>query len=410
MRLVATLDQFFQDLRAQKLRTTLTILGITWGTVAVIVLLAFGTGLEVQTRKNMHGMGDGIVVMFGGRTTKAYQGFPDGRYVPLHEDDAAILKRRIPEIARISPEYISNRTPVRRDVTPTTPAITGINPDYGEMRNIIVEPGGRFINAPDMAGRRRVAVLGDEVKRLLFGDAPAVGEQVFVGQTPFTVIGVMQKKTQNSSYHARDSDRLFIPATTHRSLFGDRYVNNIVYQPQDALLSESIKTRVYEIMGRRHKFDPADRETLGIWDTNEMDKFFSYFFIGFNAFLGIIGSFTLTVGGIGVANIMYVVVRERTREIGIKRSVGARRFDIMRQFLLETFLIVAVGATFGFGIAVGLVKLLGLLPVQEFVGTPSISPLVAGVTMGLLALIALLAGFFPARKAARLDPVECLRF
>ncbi len=409
MRFQATLEQFLHDLRAQKLRTALTLLGISWGTISVIVLLAFGVGLERQSKVNMHGMGDGIVVVFGGRTTKPHMGFPDGRAVNLREDYISLIRSEIPEIADISPEYRNNQTPVRRDRAPTMPGITGIYPIYGEMRNIIPEPGGRFINTLDQQYRRRTAVLGDEVKKLLFGDEPAVGRQIFIGRTPFTVVGVMQAKVQNSSYFYRDKERVFIPASTYRTLFGDRYLGNVIYRPRDAERSEAIESRLYEVLGRRLTFSPDDKDALGVWDTNEANVFMSRFFLGFNIFLAVIGSFTLTVGGIGVANIMYVVVRERTREIGIKRSVGATRSDILRQFFFETFLIVGTGAGIGFLAAVGLVRLLGMIPVQEYVGVPEISPTVAAVTMGLLAVIALLAGFFPARKASRLDPVECLR-
>lgn len=409
MRILGSLEQFLHDIRAQRLRTTLTVLGITWGTVSVIVLLAFGVGLERQTSKNMHGMGDGIVVMFPGRTSKAFEGFPDGRSIRLREDDVAALTAEVRDIAAISPEYTNNSTPVRFGISNTTPTVTGIYPIYGDLRNVITEAGGRFINEQDQASRRRVTVLGDEIKNLLFGERDAIGQQVMVGETPFTVVGVMQKKTQNSSYNTRDSERIFIPASTHRAIFGDRYVNNIIYKPSDPLMSEMIETQVYETLGRKHRFDPTDEDALGIWDTGEMDQFMRYFFIGFNVFMGIIGSFTLTVGGIGVANIMYVVVRERTHEVGIKRSVGARRRDILLQFFLEAFLIVVLGALFGFLISVGLVKLIALFPIQEFVGTPSISPTVAITTLILLTLIAVLSGFFPARKAATLDPVECLR-
>jgi putative ABC transport system permease protein len=410
MRLASTLTQFLQDIRAQKMRTTLTIMGITWGTVAVIVLLAFGVGLEKQSRKNMHGMGDGIVVMFGGRTTKPFQGFPDGRSIRLEEADVPILVSEIPDIGQISPEYVNRSTAVRRDRSVTTPAITGIYPVYADMRNIIAEPGGRFINELDMKQRRRVVLLGNEIKKLLFGDdSTAVGQQVMVGQTPFVVIGVMEPKTQNSSYNSRDSDRIFIPASTFRSMFGDRYINNIVYRPRAPELVDAIESRVYQVMGQRNRFDPSDEDAIGLWDTNEADKFMKSFFLGFNIFMAIIGSFTLTVGGIGVANIMYVVVRERTKEIGVKRSVGARKRDILRQFFFETFMIVSIGASLGFVIALGLIKALSYMPIQDFVGTPQLSPVVAMTTMALLALIAFLAGFFPARKAAALDPVECLR-
>ncbi len=408
MRSLVSLAQFVQDLNRQRLRTFLTILGITWGTVAVVVLLAFGVGLEKQTRINMHGMGDGIVVVFPGRTTIPHGGFPDGRSIRLQEEDAWLLKSEIREIAQISPEYIEHR-PIRFLENSTTPGITGIVPEYGEMRNIIPVAGGRFINAPDLKYRRRVAVLGNEVKTLLFGEDEAIGRQVMVGQTPFTVVGVMQKKTQNSSYNTRDQDRIFIPFTTHQALFGSRYLSNLIYRPTDPEFSDHIEARMYELLGRKLRFDSKDEDALGVWDTNEADSFMKFFFIGFNVFMGIIGSFTLTVGGIGVANIMYVVVRERTREVGVKRSVGARRRDILMQFFAETFVIVALGALFGFLIALGLVKLIGFIPVQDFVGTPRVSPVVAATTVSLLALIAFLAGIFPARKAANLDPVECLR-
>lgn len=409
MRILVSLEQFWHDVKAQRLRTILTVLGITWGTVSVVVLLAFGVGLERQTSKNMHGMGDGIVVMFPGRTAKAFDGFPDGRFIRLREDDVTTLATEVRAISAISPEYTNSNTPVRFGTSYTTPTITGVYPVYSDLRNIIPARGGRFINEQDQAYRRRVAVLGNEIKNLLFGDRNPIGEQVMVGETPFTVIGVMEEKTQNSSYNTRDSDRMFIPASTHRAVFGDRYINNIIYKPTDPLLSETIETQVYQTLGRKHRFDPTDEDALGIWDTGEMDKFMSYFFIGFNIFMGIIGSFTLTVGGIGVANIMYVVVRERTREVGIKRSVGARKRDILLQFFLEAFLIVILGALFGFLISAGLVKLIALFPIQEFVGTPTISPMVAATTMILLTLIAVFSGFFPARKAATLDPVECLR-
>jgi putative ABC transport system permease protein len=219
----------------------------------------------------------------------------------------------------------------------------------------------------------------------------------------------MIKKQQNSSYNSRDRDRVFIPASTHRAVFGRDRISNIVYRVNDPTLADAAETKVYATLARKKGFDATDEDAIEIWDTREFDTFLGYFFVGFNVFMGIVGSFTLTVGGIGVANIMYVVVRERTREIGIRRSLGATRRSILLGFLVETLLIVAAGALMGFLISIGIVALLGLIPIQEFVGRPTISPLVALSTIALLGGIALAAGFFPARKAAGLDPVECLR-
>jgi putative ABC transport system permease protein len=167
---------------------------------------------------------------------------------------------------------------------------------------------------------------------------------------------------------------------------------------------------VYQVLGRKYRFDPTDKDALRVWDTSEWESRFEYLFIAFNAFFALVGSFTLTVGGIGVANIMYIVVRERTREIGIKRSVGARRRDILVQFFSESFMIVAIGAVLGLLLSVGIVWGMSFVPMQEFVGSPKISPIVALVTVGLLGVIGFMAGLFPAKKAANLDPVECLRY
>ena len=401
--------EFFADLRAQKLRTFLTVLGIAWGTVAVVVLLAFGVGLERQTRKRFHGLGDRIVILFGGRTTKPFAGFGDGRRIRLRADDVPIIARDVAEIEQISPEFITRSARVRRGVKAASPAVTGILPVYGLMRNIIAEAGGRFINDLDVAERRRVAVLGNELAKLLFGDESPVGQQVFLGDTPFTVVGVMRPKLQNSSYQQRDQDRIFIPATTHYALFGDPFLNNIVYRAKTPEITKQAERRVYETMGRRYKFDPTDKDALAFWDTSEWETRFGKMFVAFNMFFAIVGTFTLLVGGIGVANIMYIVVRERTPEIGLRRAVGATRARIMRQFFAEALMIVLMGATLGLLLSLALVAGLGGLPIKEFVGVPTISPTVLAATVALLGIVAFGAGLMPARRAAALDPVEALR-
>jgi putative ABC transport system permease protein len=401
--------EFLTDLRRQKLRSILTILGITWGTVAVVVLLAFGTGLAKQMKRNARGIGESVVILTPGTTTRSFQGFPEGRRIRLAETDVTALRSEIDDILRISPEYGAWRS-VRRARQIANPFVSGVYPEYAEMRNVFAQPGGRFFNDQDMERRRRVTFLGDKLAQLLFSGTDPIGEVVYLGATPFTVVGVMQSKTQNSSYQSRDQDRMFIPSTTYASVFGQLRVERIIYQPVDPTRSEEIRGKVSELLGARHRYDPEDRDAVYVWDTGENMKMFHYLFMGFNIFLGVVGSFTLVVGGVGVANIMYIVVRERTREIGIKRALGARRTDILAQIFMETTLIVATGAVLGLLVSAGMVKLASMLPIQEQVGTPVMSPLVIGITLALLAMVAFFSGLFPARRAANLDPVESLRY
>ncbi|HUI65900.1 MAG TPA: ABC transporter permease [Bacteroidota bacterium] len=404
-----TIIEFLRDLRAQKLRTFLTIFGIIWGTVAIVVLLAFGMGFKKQLASNMHGIGESVAIMFPGSTTKPYEGFGIGRPVSLIEEDARLIATQVPEIAKISPEYAAGDEQVRLGENIINTLVSGVYPVYSEMRNIIPDSGGRFIDDVDLRDRKRVALIGNEVKRLLFGESDAVGKIFYVGQTPFLVVGVMQKKTQPSSYNRRDQDRVFIPASTFTSVFGATHLRNIIYIPRDPRRSDEVNASVREVLGRRYRFDPTDRDAIWIWDTSEFDKFIFYFFLAFNIFMGLIGSFTLGVGGIGVANIMYIVVQERVKEIGIKRAVGAKRRTILFQFFMETFFIIAIGSAIGFMIAWGLTALMQYIPIKDFVGTPEISIEVALATAAVLAVIGLASGFFPARRAANLNVVDCLR-
>jgi putative ABC transport system permease protein len=404
-----TIIEFLRDIRAQKLRTFLTIFGIVWGTVAIVVLLAFGMGFKRQLAVNMHGMGESVAIMFPGRTTKPFEGFGIGRPVNFIEDDARLIALQVPGIARISPEYAAGDAQVRLGENIINTLVSGVYPIYADMRSIIPERGGRFIDDIDLQERKRVALIGDEVKRLLFGEGGAIGKVIYVDQVPFMVVGVMQKKTQSSSYNRRDQDRVFIPASTFASVYGAFHLRNIIYTPKDPREAEQVQDQVRNILGKKYRFDPGDRDAVWIWDTGEFDKFIFYFFLAFNLFMGLIGSFTLGVGGIGVANIMYIVVQERVKEIGVRRAVGARKRTILAQFFAETFFIIAIGSAIGFLIAWGLTVVMQYIPIKDFVGTPEISPEVTLATVFVLAAIGLAAGLFPARRAANLNVVECLR-
>ena len=230
-----------------------------------------------------------------------------------------------------------------------------------------------------------------------------------VDNVPFLVVGVMETKAQDSSYSGRDKDKAFIPDTTFKGLFSATYVDNFVFQARQPSLVPAAKARVYEVLGRRLKFDPKDKEAIGMWDTTEGEKFFDTFFLTFRMFLTVIGSFTLMVGGLGVSNIMYVVVEERTREIGVKLAVGAKPRFIQTQFLLETLTLTGIGGALGFLTTLGITAVFPLLRLDEYVGTPVASPLVIVVTAALLGLIGFAAGYFPARRASLLDPVVALK-
>lgn len=410
MQFFTTIGGFIRDMAAQKLRTTLTIFGIVWGTVSIIVLLSFGSGFQEKTMDSMYGIGEAVILLFPGRTAKVFEGYGRHRLIQFTEEDASLLDREIRGIQYISPEYSTWDAPLRYGTQLRNPNVTGIIPEFGVMRQVEPRPGSRFINELDIKERRRVVFLGNDLADYLFGDVDPVGKYVSVGRTPFRVIGVMKAKEQDSSYNSRDEDRAFIPASTFKALFGDRYVNNIVLKPRDPRDSGRIQNRIYEVLGKKYKFDPSDKEALGIWDTTEFQQMVLYIFIGFNVFMTIIGIATLTVGGIGVANIMYVVVQERTPEIGIKRAVGARSRNIMGQFFLETLFIVFLGAAIGYLISAGLIALIAMLPIDEFVGTPHIAWWVSVAAFSILAVIGLFAGYFPAKKAASLNVVDCLHY
>lgn len=410
-RFLDTLREIFFYLRQYKSRTAMTMFGIVWGTLTVILLLAFGVGVKKSISKSMHGMGEGIVIAWPGSTSMPFEGYGRGRSIRVSDDEVELLRREVSNIQYISPEYSQWNVPIRVGEKNIKPNISGIIPEYNLMRNIWPDEGGRWMNDIDLEERRRVVFLGDELRDFLFGEgANAIGQYVYIGETPFIVIGVLKPKTQNSSYSSRDANRAFIPASTFKSLFGYLYVSNFLYQPRDARLGEATKKQVYQVFSKRYKFHPDDEETLGIWDTSEMEKFIIYFSLGFNGFMGLIGAITLIVGGIGLANIMYVVVQERTREIGIRRSIGAKQRHIMSQFVMEAFIILGFSAILGFLLAVVLIKLVAMLPIEDYVGIPELNMTVALVTVAILGVIGFFAGFFPARRAAKLDVVDCLRY
>ena len=401
--------QFFNDVRRQKLRSALTMFGIFWGTCSIVLLFAFGKGIGEAQLKAQRGMGENIAIFWPGITSKEYQGLPRGRRVRPTEDDVRLIKQKARTILRIAPEYSRWSVPMKFGRQETIRNVVGTWPEFGEMRNLIPAMGSRFLNQFDLAEKRRVVFIGNLLKEDLFGSQEAVGKTVFLNGTPFTVIGVMKEKKQDSSYNGRDSRKAFIPASTFQTMYSHRYLNDFVVQSDPRLTMEQAKDEVYSILGARYRFDPGDEEALQVWDTTEGFAFLKTFFLAFQGFLVGIGVATLITGGIGVSNIMNVVLEERTKEIGIKMALGARKSAILMQFVLETLLITGLGGVLGFLFAAGLVSLVPMFGLEDYIGVPGINWFGSVIATGLLGIVGLLAGIFPARRAANLQPVQALK-
>ena len=407
------LKDFLHDLRSHRLRAFLTLLAITWGTIAVVLLLAFGEGLGTQMLKGMMNAGNRIMIVYGGETGKPFEGLPKGRRVRMTEEDVDVLKRAIPGIDMISPQYHKN-VALNYGKFMITTECEGVNPGFEEMRRMYPAARGRFLNEVDIIDQRRVLFLGEEIAGEIFGDEDPVGKVILVDGVPFTMIGVMQKKIQTAMNNGPDVRRAIMPYTTFRTTYGNIYVNSVVVHPSDPGQQERVKSEIYRVLGSKYRFDPEDERALGIWDFVEAEKINRRVGIGVSIFLFSVGFLTLLIAGVGVANVMYVVVKERTHEIGIKIAIGAKKSYILAQFIFEALLLAFIGGGIGLLFSYTVVSVVRMLPADDgamqFLGHPILSPETMLMTFGILTLIGLSAGYFPARKAASVDPVDSLRY
>jgi putative ABC transport system permease protein len=408
------LHLFARSARLQKKRATLTIASIAWGTVTILMLLAFGEGLKRQLSSNERAMGENLAIHWPGETSKIWKGLPEGRPIQPRIDDIAALRQRLPE-CDVWGEMRNGRTNMTYGRKTVNGQVSGTSWIYGDPRKHYPRAGGRFLNANDEEEKRRVVFLGYELAEDIFGKEEPVGKTLLVNNSPFTVIGVMQKKTQTSAYGGQDKDHAVIPITTFKAVFGrDRLWVLVIHTRRSEDMATAL-AHANEVMAARYGYDPKDDHVWGIWNTVKGQETSQKIYLGMEMFFGIIGALTLVIGCVGVANIMYAVVKERTREIGVKMALGARRGWITGPFLLEGLLYTFVGGLAGAAIAIAIVTLLGLIPqegakVLEFLGKPTLSWPIGGATVAILGIAGLLAGYFPARRAAAIDPAATLRY
>jgi putative ABC transport system permease protein len=360
--------------------------------------------------------GDNVVIVWNGQTSMQAGGTRAGRVIRTTPDDVETIRQRCALVKRVSPE-VYQELQLRWGDRITTAGVRGVNDEYGAMRGMYIQEG-RFLSAEDVASMRRVAVLGHNVRKKLFSQAPALDQDIFVNGVRFTVIGVLQKKIALSSYFSDDDFCALIPIDV-MGIMGDIRTNSVlVFQPVSGAMEEAAVRQVAQALGEIHKFNPADQKALIMDKYSEGFKIVNGLALATKGLLKAIGLLTLAVAGIGIMNIMLFCVQERTHEIGVLRALGARKRHIRLQFLSEALALSLIGGALGYGLAILLASWIGVIPFlgalfEDTSGRGDIR-LIVDIRVFLtafatFAVIGLLSGTWPAIKASRLDPVEALR-
>ena len=410
------ISQSLASLNRNRTRSGLTMLGIIWGLVTVVLLLSYGRSVGSEVLRGFQGIGSNIVMVWGGQTSMQAGGERSGQKVHLKEGDAEAVRDSLPFLSGVSRES-DDSFAVKYGPKIVNISSKAIDLPYGRMRNLNVETG-RFFEPADFSEQRQVIIFGAHAAQQLFNGFPPVGETVMVEGQPFTVIGVLRNKIQDSSNNGPDNENVFIPFPLMRTLRQQRDPGSIVFMPSTPAMHLEAIQAVRAVLAQRHHFDPRDEKAINSWDTIEDAKGIMAFSIALQVLLGIIGAMTLAVGGVGVMNIMLVSVTERTREIGIMKALGARRRDILAQFLLESFVLTFIAGIAGMAIAALTAHLVPPMPLYSDIYKTAnhegdIILRASGSTMVvsfiILALVGIVSGFLPALRAARMDAVVALR-
>ena len=396
---------------AHKLRSFLTMFGIAWGVGSLLLLVGLGEGFRAGTEKNLASFGEDYMQIYNGHVAAMGDSQLSARQYRLEYQDYLDI-RNSPLVRNATPVLYRGDLRLVSEYGSSNGYVDGSEPQFYNIRYQPIEQG-RWITWTDEQQRNNVCVIGSEFVRLLFPGHPVIGSRLLINGVPFQVIGTIknighgQNKDQNM--------RLIMPYSTMAMYFplpgagNAKAVKYVAYQPITRAQHNQAKQAVHLIVARNHNFDPATPDAFEEWDTIESAEMIGKISDAMDAFLGAVGLVTLALGAMGVANIMLVSVAERTREIGLRKALGATRRSILFQFFLEGLMLTALSGGIGVLGAYAATRLFGLLPPIDGFELPHIYPATAALAMGSLATAGIIAGLYPAQRAAVLTPVEALR-